>query len=194
MDRERMKALTEAQFIERAAANQVALAANEVDVQINERAYKLVKNYRSAFDIQKLAARFSDFLEKYDYIVGDIAADQLRLRGFYKVGTDGVARSQQINTLQDYLYEEVNFGAPYFVLENLEPHDLPEEPEPRARKRTHNKKSHSSKLQAKTGAVSEKRHKVNNGKKEHGKHQVTTKGSHQRRRFQIKERNKGEKA
>ena len=29
-------------------------------------------------------ARYSDILDKYDYIVGDYGYDQLRLKGFYK--------------------------------------------------------------------------------------------------------------
>ena len=54
--------------------------------------------------------------KKYDFLVGDIAADQLRLHGFYKDGATGVARSQQISALQDYLYEEVNFGGTIFCV------------------------------------------------------------------------------
>ena len=57
-----------------------------------------------------MAARFSDFLEKYDFIVGDIAADQLRLQGFYKDGTKGIARSQQISSLQDFCMKKQILG------------------------------------------------------------------------------------
>ena len=124
MDRERMKELAEEQFIKRQEATTITAGDDNI-IFINERSYRLVEDYREAYNQQKMAARFSDFLEKYDFLVGDIAADQLRLRGFYKDGTAGIARSNQISALQDYLYEEVNFGAPYFVLENLEPHDVP---------------------------------------------------------------------
>ena len=113
MNRERMKELADAQFIERQAGTAITTGDTPEDIFINERPYRLVKDYREAYDQQKMAARFSDFLEKYDFIVGDIAADQLRLQGFYKDGTKGIARSQQISALQDFLYEEANFGAPF---------------------------------------------------------------------------------
>lgn len=200
MDRERMKELTEAQVLERAAANVIVQSAQGDEIQINDRAYRLVKNYRDAYDSQKMATRFSTFLEKYDYLVGDIAANQLRLRGFYAAGTEGVPRSQQINTLQDYLFEEINFGAPYFVLQNLEPHlveELEEVSRPREHsKKTHNrpKKSKSANLQAKTAAVAEKKHPVNPKPKHDKNHKqrVETKGSNGHRRFQVRERKTGE--
>lgn len=201
MDRERMKELTEAQVLERAAANTIIQSNQGEEIQINERAYLLLKNYRDAYDSQKLATRFSVFLEKYDYLVGDIAANQLRLRGFYKEGTDGVPRSQQINTLQDYLYEEINFGAPYFVLQNLEPHMVDEGEDVNQSSHERNKKPHSrskhsknANLQAKTGAVAEKKKRVSPKTprdKQAGK-KVETKGNNGHRRFQVRERKVGE--
>ncbi|WP_419154447.1 YutD family protein [Weissella bombi] len=142
MNRERMKELADAQFIERQASTAITTGETPEDIFINERPYRLVKNYREAYDQQKMAARFSNFLEKYDYLVGDIAADQLRLQGFYKDGTKGVARSQQISALQDFLYEQANFGAPFFVLENLAPHEVidaeeKEDIKPKRRRRQH---------------------------------------------------------
>ena len=65
MNRERMKELAEDQFIERQKATHIVLTDNSEMIQINQRPYKLILNYRSAFDTTKLAARFSSFLEKY---------------------------------------------------------------------------------------------------------------------------------
>ncbi len=119
MNRERMKELAESQFAERQTATTIVAGSQPNTLNINGRGYELVKNYRDAYDEDMLAARFSTFLEKYDYLVGDIASGQLRLRGFYEQGTPGIARNQQINSLEDYLFEDINFGAPYFVLHNL---------------------------------------------------------------------------
>lgn len=187
MNRERMKELAEDQFIERQKATHIVLTDNSEMIQINQRPYKLILNYRSAFDTTKLAARFSSFLEKYDYLVGDIAADQLRLHGLYADGANGVSRSQQISALEDYLFEEINFGAPYFVLQNMDPHPVvdDEEDEPPTKTRRHNGSRHHN-----SAAVSEKRTKVTDKpfKEKHGNQKVATKGSKSRRHFSIRER------
>lgn len=204
MDRERMKELAEEQFMKRQEATTITAGEDNI-IFINERSYRLVEDYREAYNQQKMAARFSEFLEKYDFLVGDIAADQLRLRGFYKDGTAGIARSNQISALQDYLYDEVNFGAPYFVLENLEPHDVPEaeeEPNTAHRKRRRQRRSTGNggtnpngshhKPKPKTAAIAETTKPApGNGKAKHVKERantVETKGRKKRRRFQIRER------
>ena len=120
MDRETMKNKTEAQVIERAAETRlVHLPENQIS--INDHVYTILTDYRNAFDDLKIKARFSEILIKYDYIVGDIAADQLRLKGFYSIDRTNVNANQTIATLEDYLFEYVNFGAPYFVLQNMNP-------------------------------------------------------------------------
>lgn len=57
------------------------MAVGEV-VQVGQRTFHIVHNYREAFDAEKLEQRFSDVLDKYDYIVGDWGFEQLRLKGF----------------------------------------------------------------------------------------------------------------
>ena len=93
-----------------------------------------------------LAVRYTPLLAQYDYIVGDISAEQLRLKGFYR--NDKNVANDKIEALQDYLYEYVNFGAPYFVLENVNPRPLEQETRPknanRAR-RNQRRKSNSEK-------------------------------------------------
>ena len=69
MDRERMKELAEEQFIKRQEATTITAGDDNI-IFINERSYRLVEDYREAYNQQKMAARFSDFLEKYDFLVG----------------------------------------------------------------------------------------------------------------------------
>lgn len=95
---------------------------NDTDVIIDGRKYQLVENYHEGFQVDKLRERFSPILTKFDYIVGDMGYDQLRLRGFYD-DKRKVQPSQKISHLQDYLYEYCNFGCAYFILKNCEVHD-----------------------------------------------------------------------
>jgi len=83
--------------------------------------YEIIEDYREAIDLEMLEKRYSNIFEKYDYIVGDISRDQLRLRGFYKNDNDRVPVDMKIFSLEDYLAEYCNFGCRYFVLKRLDP-------------------------------------------------------------------------
>ncbi len=89
-------------------------------VIVNGISYKLIEENRDAWDEEAFVARFSDVLEKYDYVVGDWGYEQLRLTGFYSRNQEGVPASSKISALQDFLLEYCNFGSPYFVLERAE--------------------------------------------------------------------------
>src|SRR5699024_8939045 len=79
-------------------------------------------------DIEMMEERFTDYLFKYDYIVGDIAYEKLRLRGFFEDSRKSVPIDMKISNLEDYLIEYCNFGAQYFVFERIEKKE--EDPEP----------------------------------------------------------------
>lgn len=85
---------------------------------LNDHPYELVKQYRDGFDGEQLAKRFSSILSKYDYIVGDWGYDQLRLKGFYDQSNPLYNDGQGVETIEDYLYEDCNFGCAYFIVHN----------------------------------------------------------------------------
>ncbi|MCP0886265.1 YutD family protein [Ligilactobacillus sp. WILCCON 0076] len=114
----------EAQLAKKAEAIQAFASdvqmQDSTNISIDGHPYTLLVNYREGFQIEKLRERFSKILTKYDYIVGDWGYDQLRLHGFYEVESKKGVPSQNIDRLEDYLYEYCNFGCAYFVLHNLE--------------------------------------------------------------------------
>ncbi|MBG9981022.1 YutD family protein [Facklamia sp. DSM 111018] len=85
-------------------------------VMIEDQVYQLILNHEDAYDYEAFLNRYQDYFSKFDYIVADWAFQQLRLRGFYQIGTPKVAYDQRIDSLEDYLLEYCNFGAKYFVL------------------------------------------------------------------------------
>lgn len=89
---------------------------NDEQVMIEDQVYQLILNYENAYDYEAFLNRYQDYFSKFDYIVADWAFQQLRLRGFYQIGTPKVAYDQRIDSLEDYLLEYCNFGAKYFVL------------------------------------------------------------------------------
>ena len=91
-------------------------ALDGTHVQIKDRLYQVVVNYREGFQLEALEQRYQEYFDKFDYIVGDWGFEQLRLRGFYQSNARKVPKDQTIDFLDDYLKEYCNFGCQYFVL------------------------------------------------------------------------------
>lgn len=106
----------------------VAQVADDM-LTIDKRRYKIALVHKQPFDRAAFALRYTDILDKYDYIVGDWGYEQLRLKGFYAPDNRRATKGQTIATLQDYLNEYCNFGCAYFVLQRL---DAPQ-PKPKRR-------------------------------------------------------------
>ncbi|MCC5894787.1 MAG: DUF1027 domain-containing protein [Alkalibacterium sp.] len=102
------------------AENKLIKKIDSETLEINSDKYAIKTNYRDALDIDLLEERYSDLLEKYDYIVGDMSYGKLRLRGFYYDSNKKAPIDMKISHLQDYLLEYCSFGCAYFVLESLE--------------------------------------------------------------------------
>lgn len=88
-------------------------------IKVDQHYFELIENYRECFNEKQFIARYSDILDKYDYIVGDYGYDQLRLKGFYKDSNKKAEMSKRFSNIQDYIFEYCNFGCPYFVLRHL---------------------------------------------------------------------------
>lgn len=101
---------------------------------INNHQYEIVKDDNKSFNLERFTDRFSMILSKFDYIVGDWGYDQLRLRGFYSKDNPLFTPERGFDTIQDYLFEECNFGCDYFILHNLEV-NLPKHPRRRRNNR-----------------------------------------------------------
>lgn len=106
----------------------------------------IVDNVKEAFDLLAFEQRFTTFMLKFDYIVGDWGNEQLRLKGFYKDERTS-NKDLRISHLEDYLLEYCNYGCAYFVLENLAPQEPLKEdqedlrPERRRRRRSRSNRS-----------------------------------------------------
>ncbi|MFW3582814.1 YutD family protein [Staphylococcus caprae] len=98
-------------------------------IKVEEQYFELIEEYRDCFDEEIFASRYSDILDKYDYVVGDFGYDQLRLKGFYQDNNRKAEISKCFSSIQDYLLEYCNFGCPYFVLRHIPADELIEEVE-----------------------------------------------------------------
>jgi len=88
-------------------------------IHIGGKTYELVMENKNAWNQEVFRERYSEVLERYDYIVGDWGYNQLRLRGFLKDSHPKATKDTSISGLQDYLHEYCNFGCAYFILEKV---------------------------------------------------------------------------
>ncbi len=84
--------------------------------------FTLLKDYRSVFSQEDFQNRyFPEIYDKFDFIVGDVTANMLRLKGFTK--KEGKANFAYI---PDYLNSTCNFNTGYFILKRLDTPELSE--------------------------------------------------------------------
>lgn len=78
--------------------------------------YEIVHNYRDAFDIAKFQDRYvEEIYNKYDYIVGDVSSEVLRLKGFYS----SLKKEPNVKNIQTHLNETCNYNSGYYVLKRI---------------------------------------------------------------------------
>ncbi|WP_307150016.1 YutD family protein [Robertmurraya andreesenii] len=87
---------------------------------VNNICYEIVEERGEGFNEEVFLGRYSEILNKYDYIVGDWGYGQLRLKGFYHDKNQKATFDTKISTFTEYIYEFCNFGCSYFVLRKVE--------------------------------------------------------------------------
>jgi uncharacterized protein YutD len=95
-------------------------------IVIGSKAYELITDHKNGWNQEVFRERYSDVLDRYDYIVGDWGYNQLRLRGFFKDTNPKATKESVISSIQDYLNEYCNFGCAYFVVERVAGRYAPE--------------------------------------------------------------------
>lgn len=88
-------------------------------IKINNKTYRLVEEYKNAFDLEVVKEKLTDYFDDFDYIVGDWAYGKLRLKGFCKKENKRYRPINDFTKKQDYLKEYCAPEAPYFVLEYM---------------------------------------------------------------------------
>jgi len=85
-------------------------------INIDDKVYELIVNYRDAFEEEEFLNKCTDYFYDYDYIVGDIAYSKLRLKGFYDEKNKKAKKINNYKYLQDYLNNNCAVDCKYFVV------------------------------------------------------------------------------
>lgn len=178
------KALTEIDVLE--DSDKDVLRIDSETYRLEKVDFKLVEDYREAFDLEMMEERYTTHLLKYDYIVGDIGYDKLRLRGFYDDHRKGVPLDMKISYLEDYLVEYCNFGCPYFVFERAE--KKKNDPESYFKRKKKSKRKNRKNKKQSNNKSHNKQHK--NKKQQNNKNQQKNKKS---KDFHVKKKDNSKK-
>ncbi|PLR67095.1 MULTISPECIES: YutD family protein [Bacillaceae] len=88
-------------------------------ITVQNHTFELIKDEKNGFNEEAFKARYSEILNKYDYIVGDWGYNQLRLKGFFDDQNQKASYDTKISTLDEYIFEYCNFGCAHFVLKRI---------------------------------------------------------------------------
>lgn len=89
------------------------------EINIEDKTYELLTNYKEAFNEEEFKEKYTDYFYDYDYIVGDIAYNKLRLKGFYDAKNKKVNKINNFNNLDTYLKNNCSVECRYFVLKKI---------------------------------------------------------------------------
>ena len=78
--------------------------------------FELLKNEKDAFELKKFEDKYlAEYFDKYDYLVGDLSDDILRLKGF---STDPKSKSY-FHFIPEYLVESCPYNCRYYILKRI---------------------------------------------------------------------------
>ncbi|PYI50830.1 YutD family protein [Paenibacillus flagellatus] len=88
-------------------------------IHIGGKTFELVQDHRNGYSFEAFRDRYSEVLDRYDYIVGDWGYNQLRLKGFFKENSKNGNKDTCVSGMHDYLNEYCNFGCAYFIVRKV---------------------------------------------------------------------------
>ena len=88
-------------------------------IEVENIKYKIVKNYRDAFNKEEFVNKFTSFFAQYDFIVGDIAYSKLRLKGFNNKDNKNFNKINDSKNIEKYIKENCAYDCRYYILEKI---------------------------------------------------------------------------
>ena len=89
-------------------------------IEINDKNYKLIKEYKDGFDKEAVENLLTDYFDNFDYVFGDWAYSKLRLKGFNKSDSKNVNKINDIKQLDNYIQKECAYDCKHFLLEKVD--------------------------------------------------------------------------
>lgn len=90
-----------------------------MEVIIDDKKYKLIKNEKDAFNVDDLKEKITDYYDNFDYILGDYAYGKVRLKGFNDKSNKHFKPINDIKNVDDYISNYCAYGCKYFILQKV---------------------------------------------------------------------------
>ncbi len=95
------------------------MKSNNNIITLNDNDYEIIKNYRDGYSKQELESKFTDYFYDYDYIVGDIAYNKLRLKGFYDDKNKKAKKLNNYKYVDEYLKKNCANDCRHFIIKKI---------------------------------------------------------------------------
>ena len=88
-------------------------------ISLNDCDYEIIKNYRDGYRKEDLEDKFTDYFYDYDYVVGDIAYNKLRLKGFYDSSNKKAKKINNYKYVDEYLEKYCANDCRHFIIKKI---------------------------------------------------------------------------
>lgn len=92
---------------------------NKKIIEIDKLKYKIIREKNDCFNIDEIKDLYTDYFEKYDYILGDYSYDKLRLKGFCDKENISFNSINDINKVDEYIENYCSYKANYFLIKKI---------------------------------------------------------------------------
>lgn len=88
-------------------------------LKINDKEYEVIENNKATIDEEELKEMMTDYFNDFDYILGDIAYNKLRLKGFNEKGNKNYNKANDYANIHEYINKYCAYGCKYFILKQI---------------------------------------------------------------------------
>ena len=88
-------------------------------ITIHNKKYQVMNNYKDAINIEELESKLTDYFDDFDYIVGDIAYNKLRLKGFNSKTNKNFKSINDVDKVNEYIAKQCAYGCRWFMISEV---------------------------------------------------------------------------
>lgn len=88
-------------------------------IQLEDKEYELIENYKDGFDITELENKYIDYFYEYDYILGDWAYGKLRMKGFCDQTNAMFNSINDYSKIKEYIQNDCAYDCKYFIIKKI---------------------------------------------------------------------------
>ncbi len=88
-------------------------------IKLENNNYEIIENRGDCLNQQELEAKYTDYFEPFDYILGDYAYNKLRLKGFCDKDNERFNKINDIKEKDKYLQDLCAYKCNYFLIKKI---------------------------------------------------------------------------